>query len=255
MNLTTETVPLDALTVHPRNVRQGDVGAISESLKAHGQYRPIVVQRSTGHILAGNHTFKAAQALGWSEIAVTYLDVSDDEGMRILLADNRTNDLATYDDAGLVEVLRDIAATETGLTGTAFDDDDFDRLIRDADLDEADQPENRYTMKASVPQYEVVGEQPAISSLYDTSKYQQLLDEIAAVELTDDVRRFLELAAARHIVFNYQKAAEFYPHAPAPIQRLMESSVMIIIDLDDAIARGYAQLASTLSEIQHDDEE
>jgi site-specific DNA-methyltransferase (adenine-specific) len=129
VNLTTETVPLDALTPHPRNVRQGDVGAISESLKAHGQYRPIVAQRSTGHILAGNHTFKAAQALGWSEIAVTFLDVSDDQAVRIMLADNRTNDLATYDDAALVEMLRELGETDDGLAGTLFDGDALDEMI------------------------------------------------------------------------------------------------------------------------------
>jgi ParB-like chromosome segregation protein Spo0J len=131
VNLTTETVPLDALTPHPRNVRQGDVGAISESLKAHGQYRPIVAQRSTGHILAGNHTFKAAQALGWSEIAVTFLDVSDDQAVRIMLADNRTNDLATYDDAALVETLRELGETDDGLAGTLFDGDALDEIIAD----------------------------------------------------------------------------------------------------------------------------
>ena len=48
---------------HPRNVRQGDVGAIATSLSTHGQYRPIVVQESTGHILAGNHTYKAANLI------------------------------------------------------------------------------------------------------------------------------------------------------------------------------------------------
>jgi ParB-like chromosome segregation protein Spo0J len=133
VNLTTETVPLDALTPHPRNVRQGDVGAISESLKAHGQYRPIVAQRSTGHILAGNHTFKAAQALGWSEIAVTFLDVSDDQAVRIMLADNRTNDLATYDDAALAEVLKEIAATDLALGGTGFTGEFLDQLVSDLD--------------------------------------------------------------------------------------------------------------------------
>jgi hypothetical protein len=129
VNLTTETVPLDALTPHPRNVRQGDVGAISESLRAHGQYRPIVAQRSTGHILAGNHTFKAAQALGWSEIAVTFLDVSDDQAVRIMLADNRTNDLATYDDRALVDTLRELSQSDEGLSHTLFTGDDLDDLL------------------------------------------------------------------------------------------------------------------------------
>ena len=98
MNIREEIAPLaqpiDDFKTHPRNVRQGDVGAISESLKAHGQYRPIVVQRSTGYVLAGNHTFMAAKSLGWDKIAVTYVDCDEEQATRILLVDNRANDLA-----------------------------------------------------------------------------------------------------------------------------------------------------------------
>lgn len=133
--LNTEQAPLKSLTPHPQNVRQGDVGAIVESLKAHGQYRPIVVQKSTGHILAGNHTFRAATALKWKDISVTYIDCDDDEALRILLVDNRANDLASYDNGGLVEMLQALADTERKLEGTGFDLDDLDQLLRDLDIE------------------------------------------------------------------------------------------------------------------------
>lgn len=122
-------VPVASLKPHPRNVRQGDVGAITESLKHHGQYRPIVVQKSTGHILAGNHTYKAAKALKWKEIAATYVDVDDDQALRILLMDNKANDLATYDDSALVDMLRELAQTELKLDGTGFTPEDLNDLL------------------------------------------------------------------------------------------------------------------------------
>ena len=130
-NLKTEYVTLTKLTPHPRNVRQGDVGAISQSLTEHGQYRPIVVQRSTGQIIAGNHTYRAASSLGWKQVAVTYLDVTDEQALRILLVDNRTNDLATYDDTALTDLLTALAETEQQLAGTGFDLDDLDLLLQD----------------------------------------------------------------------------------------------------------------------------
>lgn len=128
-NLKTDYITLTKLTPHPRNVRQGDVGAISLSLTEHGQYRPIIVQRSTGHIIAGNHTYKAAKALGWKQLAVNYLDVTDEQALRILLVDNRTNDLATYDDNALADLLTMLAATEQTLAGTGYDKDDLDELL------------------------------------------------------------------------------------------------------------------------------
>jgi hypothetical protein len=112
-------------------VRQGDVGAITESLKQHGQYRPIVVQKSTGYILAGNHTYKAAKALKWKQIAATYVDCDDEQALRILLMDNRANDLAAYDDGALAEMLKQLMETEDQLAGTGFDPDDLQQILDD----------------------------------------------------------------------------------------------------------------------------
>jgi len=122
-------VDIDTLQTHPRNVRQGDIGAISESLKAHGQYRPIVYQASTGYVLAGNHTLKAAQALGWKQVAATAVQCDDTQALRILLADNRSSDLATYDDKELLELLKDVASTNDELLGTLYDGDDLDDMV------------------------------------------------------------------------------------------------------------------------------
>jgi DNA modification methylase len=124
-------ISIDEIHTHPSNVRQGDVGAICESLKAHGQYRAIVFQKSTGRILAGNHTWKAAKALGWTQIAATPVVCDDQQALRILLADNKANDLATYDEPELVELLKQLADTEEGLLGTLFDEDELDSLIAD----------------------------------------------------------------------------------------------------------------------------
>ena len=45
-------------------------------------------------VLAGNHTLLAARALGWKEIAATFVEVDDEYAKRILLVYNRTDDLA-----------------------------------------------------------------------------------------------------------------------------------------------------------------
>jgi len=122
-------VDIDSVQAHPKNVRQGDIGAISESLKAHGQYRPIVVDKRTNYILAGNHTWKAAKALGWAEISAGFIETKDDdEALRILLADNRANDLAMYDTGSLEELLRELSESDEGLEGSLFDLADLDEL-------------------------------------------------------------------------------------------------------------------------------
>ena len=127
--ITTKHINIHDVKPHPRNVRQGDIGMITESLRAHGQYRPIVVQTSTGHILAGNHTWKAAVTLGWKKIHASFIDVDDDKALRIMLVDNRANDLATYDDHRLSELLQELAVNDAQLDGTGYTPDDLDDMI------------------------------------------------------------------------------------------------------------------------------
>ena len=131
-NITKELVrlakPIESVQPHPRNVRQGDVGAIATSLEINGQYRPIVVHKTSNNILAGNHTYKAAVSLGWTQIAITYVDCTDDQALKILLADNKANDLASYDDSALADLLKDLVGGP-GLDGTLYELSDLDDLI------------------------------------------------------------------------------------------------------------------------------
>ena len=46
-NLKVETFKISDLSTYHKNPRRGDVDAIAESLKARGQYRPIVVNIGT----------------------------------------------------------------------------------------------------------------------------------------------------------------------------------------------------------------
>lgn len=68
----TKDIAINRVKHYPLNPRRGDVNAIADSLQHHGQYRPIVVQKSTNFVLAGNHTLKAARKLGWTRIAATF---------------------------------------------------------------------------------------------------------------------------------------------------------------------------------------
>ena len=59
---------------------------------------------------------------------MAYVDVDDATALKILLADNRTNDLATYDNKELAELLADVG-NKFGLEGTGYDETFLDGLI------------------------------------------------------------------------------------------------------------------------------
>lgn len=117
-------VPVNGLVPYGRNPRKSNVDVIVESLTRHGQYRPIVVRSKTFEVLAGNHTLTAARQLGWTEIAATFVDCTDDEAARIVLVDNRAADLGSYDDELLAELLDSL----DDLEGTGYNTDDLDTL-------------------------------------------------------------------------------------------------------------------------------
>ena len=60
------SVAISSLESYPSNPRRGDIDAIATSLKAHGQYRPIVVQYGTNYILAGRKS-KSPMSIAMSQ--------------------------------------------------------------------------------------------------------------------------------------------------------------------------------------------
>lgn len=50
-------------------------------------------------------------------------------------------------------------------------------------------------------------------------------------------------------MFNYSKIADYYASASPEMQELMEDSALVIIDFDDAIAKGYVKLNKRMVEI------
>ena len=126
-NMDVESVPLAELVLDQRNARKGNVAAIVESIREFGQHRPIVVQRSTKRIIAGNHLYKAAQTLGWTHIDVAWVDDDDATAQRRSLADNASGDLAKWDDVMLAELLQEVGPVP------GYDLDAIDKLLAKLD--------------------------------------------------------------------------------------------------------------------------
>lgn len=139
----TTRVSVHDLKLHPRNPRIGDVPGIKDSLLANGQYGPVIVNQRTMEVLCGNHTLRAARELGWEFIEVFYVNVSDEEGTRILLADNRTSDLGDYDNFELIRVMGEL----TDFAGTGWDQESYDELL-DEQTDDSELPERSSNEKA-----------------------------------------------------------------------------------------------------------
>ena len=128
-DMTVRSVPLAELTPDPQNVRTHDdrnLAAIQSSLEAFGQRKPIVCARANDGslvVIAGNGTLAAATELGW-----TYLDIAEvpadwdaDKARAYAIADNRTAELASWDDFGLANALIDLDAVGWDMETLGFE--------------------------------------------------------------------------------------------------------------------------------------
>lgn len=127
-----ELVNLDLLQEHPANPRKGNTDAIEESIEANGFFGACVVQRSTGHILVGNHRFRSAGKQGLPSVPVLWVDVDDARAKRIMLADNRAGELASWDETALSALLHDMAEEPDGLAGSLYTEDEMAALLLDS---------------------------------------------------------------------------------------------------------------------------
>lgn len=109
--------------------------------------------------------------------------------------------------------------------------------------------DKKYSTKVDIPQYLPSKIKPNLWELCDKTKYNELVRNIAISDIPDEVKEFLMFAATRHIVFNYAKIADYYAHANADVQKLMEQSALVIIDVEDAIANGYMRLSKNIKKL------
>lgn len=124
-------VPRKQLKHHPHNARQGDVGALVQLFTENGYYGALIVQKSTGYVIKGNHSMDALDELKIDPLPVIFIDVDDVTARRMAIADNRASDLATNDQQGVLDELRWIEEQLGSLDGTGFDADDLAELQRD----------------------------------------------------------------------------------------------------------------------------
>lgn len=160
------------------------------------------------------------------------VDLDSEKGREMALADNATGAAnLDWDDEALAR-----AQEEIGLS------------VEDWNVTIGQKIDDTYSRKIEAPVYEPSGVSPNLSDCYDSTKTEELIEEIKEAELPDEVREFLIYAAYRHTEFNYGMIADYYCNATKEIQELFENSALVIIDFKKAIEKGFVRLTDELLE-------
>jgi site-specific DNA-methyltransferase (adenine-specific) len=142
--LEVERVEVSTLLNDPANVRkhnERNLDSIKASLARFGQQKPIVVGRD-GVVIAGNGTLAAARSLGWSMIDIVRSHLTGAEATAYAIADNRTAELAEWDEESLAQQLAALQIEdEELLAATGFDEKELEAMSGPAEVEEDEVPE------------------------------------------------------------------------------------------------------------------
>lgn len=136
-----EVKSIDDIKPYENNPRNNDdaVDAVANSIKEFGWQQPIVVDIG-GVIIAGHTRYKAAQKLGLKTVPVVVAkDLSEEQVKAYRLADNKSGELATWDDELLEDEL--VGIDDIDMAGFGFDDSDKE-INDEADVDSIDLSDN-----------------------------------------------------------------------------------------------------------------
>mgnify|MGYP001568894809 FL=1 len=139
-----EYTALTELQHWPRNPKDHDLGAINSSYRRFGYVSPILMDETTGRIVAGHGRIEELarmQAAGepapdrvlvedgeWFVPVIRGIAFADEhEAEAYLMADNQLTMLGGWKDADLLDMLTRQAEADT-LLGTGFDGSDVDEL-------------------------------------------------------------------------------------------------------------------------------
>lgn len=116
-------VNVDKIQPYEKNARknQDAIPKVAESIKNFGFVSPIICNVD-GVILAGHTRLAAAKSLNLTEVPVLFVtDLSEVQEKAFRLADNKTAELAKWDDALLLEELNDLSIFDIDMADFGFD--------------------------------------------------------------------------------------------------------------------------------------
>lgn len=229
---------------NPRIIKDAAFLKLKKSIKEFPQMmelRPMVID-SEGFVLGGNMRLQAIKDLKMKEIPDSWVkradDLTEEQKREFVIKDN--SGFGEWDWDAIANEWSDLPLADWGLDIPSFEVDTDSS--EEADLE-------RYTKKIDAPVYEPKGEKPSLDELYDETKTNSLIEKIEKSNVSSELKFFLKKAAQRQRVFRYDKIAEYYSHLSETEQELFEDLVLVIIDFDDAIAKGYVKLSQKIAEI------
>lgn len=130
-----ETLPVARLLemaapYNPRKIGEPELERLRSSVRTFGVVRPIVVNRRSDRIVGGHQTVKAAQAEGYADLPVLWVDLDEHGERQLNLALNKIS--GEWDDEKLRDLLGQLSLEGADLGLTGFSEEELRKLLEQA---------------------------------------------------------------------------------------------------------------------------
>ena len=174
-----ETIEPDP--ANPRKHSRRNLDAIMQSLAKFKQQKPIVIDRRN-RIIAGHATYEAAVGLGWEFVAACRSELAGTLRKAFAIGDNRTGELAGWEDAELSTQLDAILAeSEELLKATGFEPEDLAKLTASPAGGEESWIEDFHISPPAEVTWILIG--VPLDSFAEARPHLAALQEIAAIDV------------------------------------------------------------------------
>tara|TARA_R110000737_G_scaffold163812_1_gene191367 strand:+ start:2719 stop:3489 length:771 start_codon:yes stop_codon:yes gene_type:complete len=231
--LSVETVKTDDLHLNPDNANThgaDSIDAIARSIARFGFTQPLVVQKQSGLVLAGEGRLLASKQLGLSHVPVLYTTLLGNEASAFAVADNRTAQLSSWNNDVLAGLLQgaspedqldmgfDEASAARIIAMQAFDgDDDGEDFDLDAKIgfDDDARPEGADDDDGADPNGAALVTNFVLDHMQHTALNQAIQEARSQIRAAHDGASSEELdtsraAAITHVAVSFLNAAADY---------------------------------------------
>ena len=265
-------IKLQELKPYDKNSRTHSsyqITQIKESIKQYGFTNPLLVDENM-RLIAGHGRLEAIKALNkidYKDNPITELPciiikgLSENDYKALVIADNKIALNAGWDLDILKTELLSLESENYNLDLIGFSNEELSELLSESlvyenelnnleNKKELNDLENKkdttYTDKIVTPIYEIKGLKPNINQLYDTKKTIELIAYINKQDIDNELKAFLITCCYRFADFNFANIAEYYAHADKETQELFEKLLLVFVDYDRLIEKGYIELINTI---------
>ena len=220
--LENNTGQIDGIPANPRTITKKEADRLKKSIKDTPEMLNVrelwVVPNGEKYVvISGNQRLRALKAIGYKQAICKIIPDGYDK-LALAIKDN----------------------VESG-------EWDNDMLSADWDLSKladwgvnigSSKEENPYALGVNHPIYEIKGEKPTIAQCINLDEVKAKIAAIDVAEIPEETKEMLRAAAYRLADINFKNMAEFYAHADAETQRLMEEQCLV----EKAIENGWVKM-------------